>query len=209
MNRPTARLTCSTLRALCTIGVALPLTLMCADNAFARKAAPETTHASDTETLSPADAAAFRQFKLTDDFYGKWKKMQKGVLRDPCHLDAFIHMDDEDDAGKKSQVHSLADLTARYEAQPGAKALLAESGLTTREYFLGAMALYSAGIQQMAQEHPEMVEKGYVRLDPALKASPENMAFYRAHKADLDAFNLQLGTEAFKRNGGKLPDCGR
>lgn len=192
------------LRALL-VGASVALS---AFNASATTAAPSE--------ISPADATALQGFKLDEGFLTKWKAMQKGASKDPCHLDVLFALqdqdDDEDDDSSTKSAHpkarpSLDQSVARYEAQPGAKALLTKNDLTAREYILGVFTLFASAMQQMVDEHPDMVAKGYVQADSSVHVSARNMVFYRAHKDEIHGFMQNLGTENLKRNGGKLPPC--
>ena len=172
--------------------------------------------------ISPADAAALTNFKLDEAFLTKWKRMQTGASKDPCHLDVLFALrdqnDDEDDdvdedaPGKaakqpKKGRPSLDQSAARYEAQPGAKALLAKTGLSAKDYLLGVVTLVAAAMQQMAIEHPDMASDEDVKADSPVKVNTSSMAFYRSHKEEIHGFMQALNKAKMKRSGGKLPSC--
>lgn len=151
-----------------------------------------------------ADLAAFRDYTLNDGFLDKWRAIQQESVKDPCNLGMMSLM-----SGDENDSESLDRMAARYDAQPGVHAMLARHGLTARSYLLGALTLLSAGIQEVAQQHPEMVSKGYIQTNPGFAVSDANMAFYRQHKADIQQLMQKLGQEGLRANGGKLPDCSR
>ncbi len=151
---------------------------------------------------SGADIAALRDFTLSGDFLDKWKAVQMDAVKDPCNLGVMsILSQDENDS------RSFDQLVASYDARPGVHAMLSRHGLTAHDYLAGALTLVSAGIQDIAQQHPEMVSKGYIKNESGFTVSDANMAFYRQHKTDIRQLMQKLGKLSLQANGGKLPDC--
>jgi hypothetical protein len=66
---------------------------------------------------------------------------------------------------------------------------------------LGVASLMSTAMQELAKKHPRLVEsKGPL-------VSDANMAFYRAHEAEIMQHQQQLARREMKASGGKLPAC--
>ena len=76
----------------------------------------------------------------------------------------------------RARTQSLAERTAQVEADPGAMAILRKHGLGAREYVVGVPAL------RMAILRAQSAEAGGGGL---VVVSPENLAFARAHLAEL------------------------
>ena len=153
--------------------------------------------------VSSADSATLQGFTLDDAFLGKWKAVQTDAAKDPCHLDAMRVL--KGGMGHNGQPQSLSQMASAYDAQPGVHAMLASHGLTATEYMAGVITLFSAGVQQLAAQHPDMVKKGYI--SSASNVSPANMAYYNAHKDEIHQFSQQLAQQRLQQSGGKMPTC--
>ncbi len=102
---------------------------------------------------------------------------------------------------------SLDQMASRYDAQPGVHAMLSRHGLTAHAYLLGAFTLFTAGMQDIAQQHPTMVSKGYLQTAPSFTVGATNMAFYLRHQANIHRQMQQLGQQQIQVNGGEPPNC--
>jgi len=160
-------------------------------------AASPVTHAAPARA---ADLAAFRSFTLSEGFLDKWKAIQQDSVKDPCNLGVASLLAGDDE-------QSLEQMAASYDAQPGVHAMLERHGLSAREYLVGSFTMLAAGVQDMAKQHPEMVEKGYIQASPAGAVSEANMAFYHQHQADVMQLMQKLGQQTLSANGGHMPDC--
>lgn len=149
--------------------------------------------ASHAASASAADMAALQHFTLTDDFLGRYLAVQKDIAKDPCRLGMISLL--------KGRERSLEQAAAAYDAQPGVHAMLASHGLTARKAIMGMSVLMAAAMQDLSAQHPGMVQGG------GMAVSPANMAFYRAHKARIRQFNMQIGRQELEASGGKLPAC--
>jgi len=160
-------------------------------------AASPVIHAAPTQA---ADLAAFRSFTLNESFLDKWKAAQADTAKDPCNLGIvdLLSGDDEDENGPP-----LDQLVASFEAKPGVQDMLERNGLSARDYLLGSFTMLAAAVQEMARQHPEMIEQGYIEASPAGTVSEANMAFYRQHQADI----LQLTQKLSQQAGDKLLNC--
>lgn len=149
---------------------------------------------------SAADLSALKNFKLSSSFLEKYEAYEEQAAEDPCNLSPLFALQSDDD-----DTRTLDQTVAAFDARPGVHAALAQHGLNARELILGMTAMIGAAAHDMAQKHPEMVETGKNSANALV--SPENLAFYRAHKDEFHRHQAQLGRESLKRNGGHLPAC--
>jgi hypothetical protein len=147
-----------------------------------------------------ADMAEMQNFRLTDDFLQRYQAYEDEAAEKPCELSPIVLLGNDDD-----QDRSLGETAAAFDARPGVHAALQRHGLTARELILGMGTLMGAAIHEIAAKHPDMVEKGEIKMNGSI--SPANMAFYEAHKDALQRHNRQRAQEQLKKNGGKLPAC--
>lgn len=151
---------------------------------------------------APSSGGADAQgFTLTSDFLARYQAAELDIAKDPCRL-GFVKLMGL--GGEDASQLSLDQAAARYDAQPGVRAMLARHGLTAKTMLLGTRTLLMAGVQDMRQAHPGVVEGGN-----GAQVSAANLAFYRAHKQAIRQFGMQLGQQQLRANGGKLPDCMR
>jgi len=152
-------------------------------------------HAGDAP--SAADVAALKSFRLDQGFLDRFMALQDDAVKDPCHLSMGNLL-------KGNQARSLDQAARQYDAQPGVHAMLARHGLTARQALIGMSALLGAVMQDMKETHPEMAQHMHSRGGAV---SPQNMAFYRAHKAQIQQHQQTLGHRQLAAHGGKLPSC--
>jgi hypothetical protein len=151
---------------------------------------------------SSADVAAIRDFKLTPDFFDKWKGYEEEAARNPCDLSPMVTFQ----ASQKKSLTLDQTITA-FDAQPGAHAALERNSLDARSAILGIATLMIAATQEIAEQHPDMVKNGELEVGSALAVSPANMAFYKQHKTEMRDHQMKLAREQLKLNGGHLPAC--
>lgn len=150
--------------------------------------------------VSAADAAAFRNFQLSDDFLDKFLAVQDEIAADPCKLGMIDLMKD------KHENMSLSEAAARWDAKPGVHAMLASHDITARQMLLGVGTLMSAAMQDLAATHPKMAARMH---HEGPKVSDANMAFYKAHKAAIREHSRARAKKMMQAHGGKLtlPPC--
>lgn len=141
------------------------------------------------------DMAALRNFRLTDAFLAKYEAVMDAAAKDPCHLDPSLVL--------RGNNKSLEQMAADYDARPGVHAMLARHGITAREVVLGEVTLMLAGFEAMKEAHPGMAPAG----GSTPPVSPENLAFYRTHRAAIHQHAMQLGQEMLRANQGGQPGC--
>ena len=127
--------------------------------------------------ISPADLAQLKSYTLSMD---KINAMQAA-------------MDDAKKAGKSEQMRStgdnaqsLAAMEANIKAMPGAMAIFSKHGLTAHDVVVMPFALMDAG---MCIAYPSAAPKLADRVSPA------QVAFYKAHKAELEKMKWLSGNE--------------
>ena len=147
------------------------------------------------------DIADLQSFQLTDAFLTKYQAFQEDVAKDPCKLSPLLIMQ-----RMQSEQVGISEMAAAYDAQPGVHDVLAHNDLTAKTAILGMATLMGAAFQDLAAEHPDLVEDEGPSQD-LIKTSDANMAFYRAHKDELQAHQMKLGREQLERNHGKMPAC--
>lgn len=170
---------------------ALPALLLALATGFASPVA----RAGDAP--SATDMAAINSFQLDQDFLDRYMAVQEDAAKDPCNLSMLALLGDQ-------QPRSLDQVASRYDAQPGVHAMLARHGLTARQALIGMSVLIGAAVQDAKETHPEMAR--YMDSQGA-SVSPANLAFYRAHKTQIQQRQQALGKRELAANGGKLPAC--
>jgi hypothetical protein len=127
--------------------------------------------------MSPADLSALKGYALSMD---KINAMQAA-------------MDEAKKSGKEGQMHSvgddsksLADMEGKIKAMPGAMAIFAKHGLSAHDVVVMPFALMDAG---MCVAYPSAAPKLADRVSPA------QIAFYKAHKAELEKMKWLSGSE--------------
>lgn len=126
--------------------------------------------AVEAQSLADRDIKEVTDYVLTDAALAKYTKAVHTLhpLKEQLQQDC----DREDDPG------SLNSMAARMDAAPEVKAALTTAGMTSREYILFSLSLFQNGMAVWALDQPGGA------LPPG--TNPENVAFYRAHKAELE-----------------------
>lgn len=117
-------------------------------------------------------------------FYDAQLKLIEAAVHDPKLGDAV-----ETDASEPT-----AKTIARLEAQPAIRKALAEAGLTPQQYVYTSVAYMSAAFGVLYQQNT------HGKLDEAY--DPANVAFFRAHKATLEAMATRVQQQAQALAGG-------
>ncbi|HET6806414.1 MAG TPA: hypothetical protein VFH59_13335 [Frateuria sp.] len=111
-------------------------------------------------------------------FYDAQLKLIEAAVRDPKLGDA-VEMDASEPTAKT---------IARLEAQPAIKKALAEAGLTPQQYVYTSVAYMGAAFGVIYQQN------AHGKLDKAYDA--DNVAFFKAHKATLEAMAKKVQQQA-------------
>ncbi|HET7314482.1 hypothetical protein [Salinisphaera sp.] len=124
------------------------------------------------------DAAAVRDFKLNTDYLHRWMAVKRNAADQGVRMRLFKMHD-----GKMTAVggNSLNAMSAHLDAEPGVHAILAEHDMSARGFILGSFALMSARLALIPHAEGSNV-------------NPDNVAFVKAHKDEIDRFirqNLQ------------------
>lgn len=149
------------------------------------------THAPTPSQTVAMEAVA--NFRLTDSFLKRDLAYTLDGSRDPCRY-AFLPL-----LGKLQNGHaSLDQIAAEYDARPGVHAMLAKHGLTAREALVGGLAMLSASISVMT---PEARRLGATisQSGPQTPTTRANIAFYKAHLPEINAFHARLSAVASQR----------
>lgn len=150
--------------------------------------------------ISAADKAAFENFRLNEDFLDKYKAVEDNIAEDPCKL-GMIDM-----LKGKTKATSLDEGAAHWDAKPGVHAMLARHDVTARQMLLGMMTLMSAAMQDLAATHPKMAAHMH---SEGPKTDAANVAFYKAHQADIRQHSRARAKKMMQTHNGKLtlPSC--
>ncbi|HTT99387.1 MAG TPA: hypothetical protein VMF58_15165 [Rhizomicrobium sp.] len=125
--------------------------------------------------ISPADLAQLKSYTLS---MAKIQGMQAAMD------DAKKSGMDKKMANSNDNSQSLAEMETRIKAMPGAMAIFARHGLTAHDVVVMPFALMDAG---MCVAYPSAAPKLADRVSPA------QIAFYKAHKADLEKMKWLSG----------------
>jgi hypothetical protein len=137
--------------------------------------------AAGAQSPPDADLAEVRAVTLTEASFAKYAEATRNLAA--ARLDS-CDADPDDDANATS----VAQMAAKLDSVPAAKAAVQAAGLTSREYIVFSLALLENGFAAYAPAGSKL---------PA-GINPANVAFVRSHQADLD----RLGEEM------EEPDCG-
>jgi hypothetical protein len=130
--------------------------------------------ATPAQALTASDQKEVQSFKLSDDFLDRYE----AVTEELQSLDDEV----EDDEALDSETATLDQLTGNIAASPDKSAILKRHGLSARQLVVGSLVLARAQMTDIMQADPSQAQ--YV--DKAKTPSDANMAFYRAHKAEID-----------------------
>lgn len=162
--------------------------------------APPSAHAGEaSQQLSAVDAAAFRNFTLTEEFLDKYMAVEADIAKDPCNLGPFevMHMGKD-----KPEFSSLDKAAAHWDAKPGVHDMLASHDMKAKQMMLGFVTLLGAAMQDLATKYPQMTDG-----NSKLRISADNMAFFHAHQKEYMQHMRKVGRERMQANGGKMPSC--
>lgn len=147
---------------------------------------------------------AIGSFRITEAFLQRDQALALDLAKDPCaHGSPTAFLELADKIGKGTL--TLDQAISQFAAQPGMAALLARHGLSARDAFVGGYAMMGATMRTMPAPPGATVSGG-----PDTATSRANVAFLKAHMAELRAFQGKMGAIARERvhaNGGKLPAC--
>ena len=128
--------------------------------------------------LDPASAKALRDYTLSMDKVNAMQATMDDAKKDPA---ASRHMQHSGDSSK-----TLAESEAKLAADPQAVALFRKHGLTVHDVVVMPFVLMDAG---MAVQYPSAAAKLSDRMSPA------QVAFYKAHQAELKKQSWLFGQE--------------
>src|SRR5699024_6928004 len=123
------------------------------------------------------------------------------IAEDPCKLGMLGMM-----TQGKTEDMTLDEGAALWDAKPGVHDMLASHDVTARQMLLGMMTLMSAAMQNLAVTHPKMA--AHMKSDGP-KPDAANVAFYKAHQAQIREHSRKRAKKMMQANGGKmsLPSC--
>jgi hypothetical protein len=134
-----------------------------------------TVFSTSLRALTAADQKEIQQFQLTEDFLHRYEA---------ASAEADLSVKDAETDPKKAaaMLSSLDAITAKVESNPGTVALLARHGLKPREAVVGGIVL-----MRVAMVDSMLANSATARYVPDKDKLPSeaNMAFYRAHKAEI------------------------
>ena len=149
---------------------------------FAQQAAPadqSAPAAKPDSQLPAADKQAIQNYNLTDDVFNRIVKVSQEAKKEGIKP--------KDAKTDFSKIHSLDDLAAQITAaDPRIEPLIKKYGFTPREFLLANLAVTNAAIASEAKNNPQMA--AYVDQS---KVNQQNVAFYEAHKAQINALMTQ------------------
>ncbi|MDQ0011594.1 hypothetical protein J2T07_003808 [Luteibacter jiangsuensis] len=143
---------------------------------FAQEAAPAANPAS---AIPASDKQAIQNYNLNDDVFNRIVKVSQDAKKQGIKP--------KDAKTDFSKIHSLDDLAAQVTAaDPRIEPLIKKYGFTPREFLLANLAVTNAAIASEAKNNPQMA--AYVDQS---KVNKQNVAFYEAHKAQINALMTQ------------------
>ena len=143
-------------------------------------ALPAAATPSRNPVLTPADRVELEQFRLTEDNVSRFIAASQEIARE--------------NAGPATTDYSITGLAAAVANSPATNAIVEKHGFTAHAFAVTFTAMGSAAITVLAAEEnqPSAAEGVY--------SSQENVDFYKAHRAQMDAF---MGTG--RKPAGSLP----
>jgi hypothetical protein len=141
--------------------------------------------APSAHALTPAEQQEINSFTLTDSFLQRYSAAIEEA--NASHLSLAEKETDPDKT--RAMLSSLDAMTAQVTKSPAVTALLQRHGLRPREVVLGGLVLLRAQMAEMMLSDPKMAK--YATSSKAA-ASPANMAFYRAHKAQITKLQADM-----------------
>jgi len=142
---------------------------------FAQQSAPAPAAANPASQIPAADKQAIQNFNLTDDVFNRIVKVsQEAKAQGIKPKDAKTDF---------SKIHSLDDLAKQVtDSDPRIAPLIKKYGFTPREFLLANLAVTNAAIASEAKGNRQMA--AYVDQS---KVNQKNVAFYEAHKGQINA----------------------
>ncbi|SEM81421.1 hypothetical protein SAMN02800694_1786 [Luteibacter sp. UNCMF331Sha3.1] len=141
---------------------------------FAQEAAPAPA-ANPAAQIPAADKQAIQNYNLNEDVFTRLVAVSKDAKAQGIRP--------KDAKTDFSKIHSLDDLAAQVTtADPRIAPLIKKHGFTPRDFLLANLAVTNAAIASEAKSNPQMA--AYVDQS---KVNQKNVAFYEAHKAQINA----------------------
>lgn len=168
--------------------VAVAATLAVSSAALANPALAQKPVSKAQDAAAKADARAIERYRLTPALLTKISKVQDNIYAmlkaDPTLAKKYANMkDDDDENGEDAQ--TIDEMAKKLNSVPELKRAIAKAGLTSREYMIASLAMFQAS---MATALAEMPGADKSAITPTVKA---NMAFLKAHKAEMDRMNAR------------------
>ncbi|HEX2779256.1 MAG TPA: hypothetical protein VHM30_07145 [Gemmatimonadaceae bacterium] len=166
--------------------IALATALAAAAATLPTSARAQKAVSKSTDAVAKADARAIERYRLTPALLGKLAKVQDNIYAmlkaDPGLTKKYANMKDDDE---DNEAQTIDEMTKKLNSVPELKRAITKSGLTTREYMIATLAMFQAS---MASALAEMPGADKSAITPNVKA---NMAFLKAHKAEMDRMNAR------------------
>jgi hypothetical protein len=136
-----------------------------------------TLAAPAAHALSPADQQEIGRFTLTEGFLQRYA----AAVHDANSTHVSLAQRDGDPKKMASTMSSLDAMTAEVAKSPAVVAILQRHGLGARQVIVGGLVIFRAGMADAMLANPSTA----AHVDSSMVASPVNMAFYRAHRAEI------------------------
>ncbi|HEU4640947.1 MAG TPA: hypothetical protein VFS44_00740 [Gemmatimonadaceae bacterium] len=162
--------------------------------AVAVTAIPARSHA---QKAPDADMQALASYRLTESTLHK--VMQAGrnlaaLAKDPAAR-AYMEKAQQED---QPEAKTIADMAKQFDGIPPMKKAITSAGLTSREYAMFTMSMLQASLAAAMMD-----AKGPYKLKELPKGTPpENVAFVRAHKAELEKYGAEMKALSGEANEG-------
>lgn len=139
---------------------------------------------AEAQNLADRDAKEVADYVLTEAALAKYTKAVQKLHPLKEQLPQVC--------GDDEHPKSLNDQASQMDGVPGVKSALKAAGMTAREYLVISFSVFQSGMAAWALDQPGGT------LPPGTK--PANVAFYRAHKAELETLGeLTKQTECDNR----------
>lgn len=167
---------------------ALTLALACGgtDDAAAGDEGASTSSAPAASGASGNDLADVTNYRLTMADFDKFYAAQKNVALKMKALPAAERerLQQQHDAEEVPDDETIDQLAARIGKDPLMKQGIEEAGLTTRQFALLSLSMMQTGMAEaVLAMRPKDNQDSLMR---EMKVNPENVKFYREHKAELE-----------------------
>lgn len=164
------------------------------------------TAATPSHAIMKANMEEVTNYRLTESFLRSDFAYALETAKHPCRhtsMRGFALL-------KEARSQPIDQVAARFDTQPGVHAMLVKHDLTARQAVVGGFAMMMTSLTYMsgdAKAHHVEVTGGPTQHTAAMKA---NLAFYKAHLPEINAFHQKMGAIAQQivdENGGKMPAC--